>query len=117
MTQDKHNLPWFYGIAYEPEKGSIPYDYKSPGNYDNAGIISANGDTVVGCDEYNLFNKEGVAELIIRAVNNHYHLVEALEKVLADWDAHLDWQGEDLTTIASARQALSNAKGGDDEAN
>lgn len=59
--------PWFYGIAYEPERGPVPFDYQAPGYYQNPGIIGANGDTVVGCDEYHVFNSPQDAALIAAA--------------------------------------------------
>jgi hypothetical protein len=47
--------PWFYGIAYEPEKGEQPLSYRGPGYYQNPGLLSASGETIVGCDEYDIF--------------------------------------------------------------
>lgn len=68
--------PWFYGIAYNPERGPIPYDYKSPGYFDNAGIIAASGETIVGCDEYDVFNSVEDAKLLC-AAPELYAVVEA----------------------------------------
>lgn len=57
--------PWFVGVAYEPERGPVDAEYKSPGHYDNIGVISSTtGDTAVGCDEYHVFSDFDTAAYI-----------------------------------------------------
>lgn len=80
MTHDSNNAPdyagrsgahtpgpWFYGISYEPERGPVPFDYESPGYYENSGILAADGTTVVGCGEYTIFNSPEDARLMVAA--------------------------------------------------
>lgn len=53
--------PWKFGISeWEPDTGSIvqvkPFDYNSGSYSDNPYIFDAKGNTVVGCDEYDVFS-------------------------------------------------------------
>lgn len=67
--------PWFYGISYEPERGPVPFDYESPGYYENSGILAADGTTVVGCGEYTIFNSPEDVRLMVAAPD----MLEALK--------------------------------------
>ncbi|NDF01492.1 MAG: hypothetical protein EB034_24985, partial [Verrucomicrobia bacterium] len=82
-------------------------------------VIAANGDELAlvytndGLDEPTQFPAVANAELIVRAVNSHVALVEALEYMLNCFDAEstdvfltLDPVG----AISKARAALSHAK-------
>lgn len=61
-------LPWFYGIAYEYDGDPVPFDYRSPGFYDNPAIIG--GKTmIVGCDDYNVFDNPQDTAYIVHACN------------------------------------------------
>ena len=71
MTDQFTPGPWFYGIAYHPEKGPQPLDYTGPGYYDNPGIIGANGNTLVGCDEYDVFDNPRDTALMVAAPELH----------------------------------------------
>jgi hypothetical protein len=71
--------PWFYGVAYEPQRGPVPFNYRSPGYYENAGIIGANGATIVGCDEYDVFDNQADTRLMVAAPD----MLEALHAVAA----------------------------------
>lgn len=80
-------LPWKFGIAYQPERGEVPYDYSSGGHFGNPAIMDSEGESVVGCNEYDVFHGKTPEEraerirLIVTAVNNHARLVESLRKV------------------------------------
>jgi len=73
--------PFYYGVAYE--ETPVALDYKSPGFYQNAGIIGADGTTVVGCDEYHVFNSQADIEFILRACNSHDALTAANAVLIA----------------------------------
>jgi hypothetical protein len=102
--------PWFYGIAYAEERGPVPFDYKSPGYYDNTGIIANDGTTVVGCGEYNVFHSPADARLLTAAPD----LLEALDELVSllepfEADGCLGIPG--LATLNRYRRALSRARG------
>lgn len=59
--------PWWFGIAYEPERGSVPLDYRSGGYCDNPMIFGAGGEHIVGCGEYNVFEKVDDLRLMLAA--------------------------------------------------
>lgn len=78
--------PWFYGVAYDPERGPQPLTYRGSGYYANAGILAPNGETIVGCDEYDVFGPmceqpEREANCALLAASPK--LLEALEKIAA----------------------------------
>jgi len=98
--------PWHYGKAYNPEGGSVPFDYASSGYYDNPGVIGANGVTVVGCDEYYVFNSPADARLIAAAPD----LLEALQALLA-WDGEGSQWANIETPADKARAAIARALG------
>lgn len=103
--------PWFYGIAYEAERGPIPFDRQSPGYSDNAGIIGADGTTVVGCDEYHVFNSPEDARLIAAAPD----LLEALTDLRRRFHAACLAGGSDEwaadASCAKADAAIAKAEG------
>ena len=107
--------PWHYGKAYNSEGGSVPFDYVSPGFYDNPGIIGANGVTVVGCDEYYVFNSPEDARLIAAAPDLLEALSDMVEMATAlgpnNWDIS-DMSDEGAILIA-ARAAIARALGTD----
>lgn len=83
--------PVYYGIAYNRERGPIPFDYKAPGYYDNPGINSATADvTIVGCDEYNIFNSPADAALIVAAVNDYAALLDFVTDSTAFAEGRMD---------------------------
>lgn len=102
--------PWRYGIAYMPKLPSVPYDYKSGHYYDNTGVIGADGTTVVGCDEYHVFNSAADVALIAAAPE----LYEALEQFAA-WFGPIEdneMLGDECRAcFALARAALAKARG------
>lgn len=61
--------PFWYGIDGDPERGPVPLDYKSPGYYDCTAIFDANGEKVVGCGEYMIFNGVEAVNLLLDALN------------------------------------------------
>ena len=87
--------PWFFGVAYEAERGPKPFDYTGPGYYDNGGIMGADGTTVVGCDEYDVFKSpQDVAFIatfdpptVLRLLAD----LEAAEARVGDMQLALDW--------------------------
>lgn len=83
----KANLPWFYGIAYEPESGAQSYNYHGQGYSGNPGLLDAKGQTVVGCDEYYVFNTPEESALIVETVNALPALLDTIEKLREALDA------------------------------
>jgi hypothetical protein len=78
----KHSLaPWrFVADSFDKEtfdylKKDVPYDYHSGEYADNPFIVDANGETVVGCDEYYVFSKPENVRLMVHAPE----LLEALK--------------------------------------
>jgi len=59
--------PWWFGISCEPERGAVPFDYKSGNFFDNGAIFGAAGEEVVGCGEYNVFSSAANVRLIAAA--------------------------------------------------
>ena len=101
--------PWYYGVAYEPEKGEKPHSYRGPGYYENSGILSANGETICGCGEYDIFgpmlnNKEREANTRLIALAPE--LVEALRGVLTAIALHDVMDGP----ISAKHQAFEIAR-------
>lgn len=104
--------PWFYGIAFEPQRGPVPLDYDSGGHSYNAGIIGADGETVAGCDEYHIFGpsdpdvqKANIS--LIAAAPDLYEALEALVK------AHelIALLSAPLLNTEPAMRALAKARG------
>lgn len=117
---NKHSpAPWkfrrhWYDPEYDPPE--YPVDYKSTGYSENPAIIDANEETVVGCDEYNVFNGPNQAanvSLMLAAPD----LLEALETILANYIRVLDTGSplftnvENFGDIIKARAAIKKAKG------
>ena len=96
--------PWFYGICYEPEKGPIPIEHQSPGYYDNPAIMGANGEHVVGCSEYNVFQNKSDIALLTAAPE----LLEALKDALLLIETLTPMDGD---TCRKARAAIAKAEG------
>lgn len=77
--------PWVYGLYQyvdESNKYEIvekPFDYVGPGYYGNPSIYDANGDEVVGCDEYHVFSTPANKRLLCAAPD----LLEACEAHIA----------------------------------
>ena len=68
------------------QKVDAPLNFRAIGYGNNPSIIDANGDTVVGCSEYNVFtsrNQSANVALMIAAPE----LLAALSDCLAFWDA------------------------------
>jgi len=105
--------PWFYGIAYVPDKGEQPLDYMGPGYYDNAGIL-AGEETIVGCDEYDIFgpmNKEE-RQANIRLIAAAPDLLEALQRLTnACQESGWPVTAEHMVPINCARAAIAKATG------
>lgn len=84
--------PWVFGIrCYDEEckPGFVekPFDYVSPGYYDNAGIFGPDGTEIVGCDEYSIFNSPADARLIA-AAPDLLETIRKLRAMCADFGAH-----------------------------
>jgi hypothetical protein len=107
----KHHTPgpWVFGIRNydddgKPELIEKPFDYVSPGFYDNPVIFGADGAEVVGCDEYFIFNSPEDARLIAAAPD----LLEALKEML---DSHEDaCTGYGEGAADKARAAIAKAE-------
>lgn len=84
-----------------------PETFKEKGYYDNPKIIDTDGDDVLGCDDYNIINDKVGCSFIIKAVNSHYDLIEALKIALV----HGDFQPRVLTILENAvKQAEEEIK-------
>ena len=59
--------PWMFGIRGDEKPIEKPFDYCGPGFYDNPAIFGSDGNEVVGCDEYMIFNSEADVRLIAAA--------------------------------------------------
>ena len=112
--------PWRFCIDGEMDdycniqKVDAPLNFSAIGYGNNPSIIDANGDTVVGCSEYNVFasrNQSANVALMLAAPE----LLAALEKALAS----IEGQAELLrhcgaaygvgSTLAQARAAIARA--------
>jgi hypothetical protein len=102
--------PWVFGVRIYDEDCKLgvaekPFDYVSPGYYDNPGIFGPNGTEVVGCDEYFIFNSSDDARLIAAAPD----LLEALKDMLDNHEDACTGYGEGAAD--KARAAIAKATG------
>lgn len=77
--------PWIFGVKeYDDDLNEVviekTLDYSGLGYYANPCVMNANGDKVVGCDEYHVFSGEADIRLICAAPD----LLEALENLEND---------------------------------
>lgn len=120
--------PWIFGVeewdddAARRKPVAKPFDYSGPGHYDNPSIFGADGNEIVGCDEYMVFRNPADIRLLVAAPD----LLEALKSAaeyLHDKSGCL-WLGsdfqrgcrcsEDCSSIAvwkQARAAIAKAEG------
>jgi hypothetical protein len=114
----KHSLaPWrFVADSLDNEtfdylKKDVPYDYHSGEYADNPFIVDANGETVVGCDEYYVFSKPENVRLMVHAPE----LLEALKAMTNVFQPRSGEPGPDMhvETVVwnNARQAIAKAEG------
>ena len=106
--------PWTFGIekldddTLKRRVSEQPFDYRGPGFYDNPSIYGADGEEVVGCDEYYVFSGPADARLIAAAPE----LLEALRALMWRLDDHFghrldhDWMEQE-----NARAAIAKAEG------
>jgi hypothetical protein len=110
MTTQHTPGPWIFGIRNfddDCKSGFVekPFDYVSPGYYDNAGIFGIDGTEIVGCDEYSIFNNPADARLIAAAPD----LLEALKEMLDNHEDACTGYGEGAAE--KARAAITKATG------
>ena len=80
--------PWIFGVeewdgdddASRRKPVAKPLDYCGPGYYDNPSIFGANGEEIVGCDEYMVFRNPADIRLLVAAPD----LLEALKNLEND---------------------------------
>jgi len=114
MTTQHTPGPWIFGIRNydddcKPGFVEKPFDYVSPGYYDNAGIFGADGTEIVGCDEYPIFNSPADARLIAAAPDLLKALKDALFHVENQGDVGVD---EWIACERKARAAIAKATEG-----
>jgi hypothetical protein len=102
----KHSpAPWkFVADTYDKDDNldrvEVPYDYRSRRFCFNPSIVDANGNEVVGCDEYYVFTTPENVRLMVHAPE----LLEALK-----WtERALD---KEHPAAIKARQAIAKAEG------
>jgi hypothetical protein len=112
--------PWTFGLHELDEElrqfrvTEKPFDYRGPGFYDNPSIYGANGEEIVGCDEYYAFSGPADARLIAAAPE----LLEALralvhyaaENSAGVLSCYEEYQADE---IKNARAAIAKAEGTD----
>ena len=75
--------PWKFGISdyhtstKKYEITEMPFNYEPGRHYNNPSIYAANGEEVVGCDEYYVFHSEQAVRLLTAAPE----LLDALQKM------------------------------------
>ena len=112
MTTQHTPGPWMFGIRNydddcKPGFVEKPFDYVSPGYYDNAGIFGADGTEIVGCDEYSIFNSPADARLIAAAPD----LLKALQKFALKHRHTYGLDGAWDEEITMAENAIAKATG------
>jgi hypothetical protein len=108
----KHSLaPWrFVADSFDKEtfdylKKDVPYDYHSGEYADNPFIVDANGETVVGCDEYYVFSKPENVRLMVHAPE----LLDALKALVVCID---ETRGMNAwNALEQANKAIAKAEG------
>lgn len=105
MPNEKHTPgPWKWTNGdYEVDHKT----YESPGYYENLHLEGPNGETIVGCGEYDVFGKVEDRCLLQAAPA----LLEALKQVIQDYDEQ-DYVDND--TIIKVKEALRLAEGGNE---
>jgi hypothetical protein len=107
--------PWFFGVegwdddARRRKPVAKPFDYSGPGYYDNPSIFGANGEEIVGCDEYMVFRNPDDIRLLVAAPE----LLEALKNIVNLWDHHASAHGDGtiFPLHVAARAAIAKAEG------
>jgi hypothetical protein len=65
--------PWIFGVeewdydASRRKPVAKPFDYSGPGYYDNPSIFGADGNEIVGCDQYMVFRNPADIRLLVAA--------------------------------------------------
>ena len=122
---NKHTKgPWHFAADAREngfERTKVPFDYKGSGFCGNPSIYGADGEEVVGCDEYYVFSNEADVRLICAAPE----MLEALQGALKALDSIGDEMtvGERYTNagqylldaLQPARSAIAKATGVNDE--
>ena len=115
MTTKHTPGPWRFGIQTYNEivsNGIVekPFDYTGPGYYDNPYIFGADGNYIVGSDEYDIFSSPENTRLIVAAPD----LLEALliaERFVAQFEEEVDYVGGQADTINTIHAAIAKATG------
>jgi len=103
--------PWVFGVeewdddARRRKPVAKPFDYSGPGYYDNPSIFGANGNEIVGCDEYMVFRNPDDIRLLAAAPD----LLEALKDTLQLLEVYCGDFEEG--TRKQARAAIAKAEG------
>jgi hypothetical protein len=118
---NKHTKgPWHFAADAREngfERTEVPFDYRGSGFCGNPTIYGADGEEVVGCDEYYVFRNEADVRLICAAPD----LLEALQELFADYKSLADsgdagfWSLEDQDVGKKAIAAINKATGVNDE--
>lgn len=116
-TQHKHSpAPWRFAIDGEMDDGcnipkvDAPLNFRGMGYYNNPSIIDANGEMVVGCSEYNVFdspNQPSNVALMLSAPE----LLAALEEIVELTERYSESALSFGVINAKARAAIAKATG------
>ena len=119
---NKHTKgPWHFAADAREngfERKKVPFDYRGSGFCGNPTIYGADGEEVVGCDEYYVFRNEADVRLICAAPD----LLEALKAMLevhgvrqehANASVEIPQSWVELSDVA--RAAINKATGVNDE--
>ena len=110
---NKHTKgPWHFAADAREngfERTEVPFDYRGSGFCGNPTIYGADGEEVVGCDEYYVFSNEADVRLICAAPD----LLEALIEMM-DYSGIIE-ERCDCVATNKARAAIDKAIGVNDE--
>jgi hypothetical protein len=104
--------PWFFGVegwdddARRRKPVAKPLDYCGPGYYDNPSIFGANGEEIVGCDEYMVFKNPDDIRLLVAAPD-----LLAVCKELAESAAYWSEYDVPLGIVDRLNAAIAKAEG------
>jgi len=104
--------PWIFGVEEWDDDASRrkpvakPFDYSGPGHYDNPSIFGANGNEIVGCDEYMVFRNPTYIRLLVAAPD-----LLAVCKELAESAAYWSEYDVPLGIVDRLNAAIAKAEG------
>jgi len=104
--------PWIFGVeewdddAARRKPVAKPFDYSGPGHYDNPSIFGADGNEIVGCDEYMVFRNPADIRLLVAAPD-----LLSVCKELAESAAYWSEYDVPLGIVERLSAAIAKAEG------